>query len=72
MGDEMGVNRGLRLPIDLDAKILIYARDHNLVEKVSVHDLNGKRKTIEIPNWSEAVRSILEEFFKVHDACTTK
>lgn len=65
------VSRGLRIPVELDAKVLIYARKRGLVDKVTTACIDGKRRTIEIPNWSKAVRSILEEYLSGDEKCAS-
>lgn len=47
-------------------QILAYARQNKIFQKVTTGTTDGHKKTIEIPNISESVRKILEQFFKEH------
>ena len=69
--DDPSVSRGLRIPVELDAKILVYARRHGLVDKITTTCFDGKRKTIEVPNWSKAVRMIIEEHLSGDEKCVS-
>lgn len=58
-----GISRAVRLPQWLDLKVIDYCRRHKIMQAAT----GAEGKTIRIPNISQGMIKILEEFFKCQD-----
>ena len=58
--------RSARIRVDTDTKLMRFARDRKIMQTITTGittGAEGGKKTLEIPNISEAINIILNEFF---------